>query len=144
MSIWYKVALVSTGRTNACPENDRTRCQEKRASPVGMLHPSKMFYGNLSKFGKRSSLVLRSRLGIVWSVVGCHCIWSGHRLSFNTRERGNFILFDKIFISTITLLKWRFQAFSDESLFEKLIWKSRRPQNKTSIRGASPGISYKL
>ena len=32
----------------------------------------------------------------------------------------------------------------DVFLFEKLIWKSRRPQDKTSIRGASPGIPYKL
>ena len=53
-------------------------------------------------------------------------------------------MFDKIPVSTIKLPQWRFQAFHDVSLFEKLIWKSRRPQNKTSIRGASPGISYKL
>ena len=57
---------------------------------------------------------------------------------------GNFILFDKIPVSTIKLPQWRFQAFLDVSLFEKLIWKSRRPQDKTSIRGASPGIPYKL
>ena len=24
----------------------------------------------------------------VWSVKGCHCIWLGHRMSFNIRERG--------------------------------------------------------
>ena len=29
-------------------------------------------------------------------------------------------------------------------MFKKLIWKSRRPQDKTSIGGASPGIPYKL
>ena len=57
---------------------------------------------------------------------------------------GNFILFDKIPVSTIKLPQWRFQAVLDVSLFEKLIWKSRRPQDKTSIRGASPGIPYKL
>ena len=46
-----------------------------------MPHPSQMFYGNHSKFGKRSSSVqsLISR--------GCHCIWSGHRMSFNICER---------------------------------------------------------
>ena len=47
-------------------------------------------------------------------------------------------------MSTIKLLQWQFQAFIDVSLFEKLIWKSCRSQNKTSIRGASLGISYKL
>ena len=36
------------------------------------------------------------------------------------------------------------QEFLDVSLFEKVIGKSRRPQDKTSIRGASPGIPYKL
>ena len=80
----------------------------------------------------------------VWSVGGCHCIWSGHRMSFNICERENFILFDKIPVSIIKLPQWRFQAFLDVSLFEKLIWKSRRPQDKTSIRRASPGIPYKL
>ena len=33
-------------------------------SPVGMPHPSQMFFGNLSKFGKMSSSVIRSRLDI--------------------------------------------------------------------------------
>ena len=37
-----------------------------------------------------------------------------------------------------------FQTFTDISLPEKLIWKSRRSQNKTFIRGASPGIPYEL
>ena len=53
-------------------------------------------------------------------------------------------MFDKIPVSTIKLLQWRFQAFLDVSLFERLIWKSCSPQDKTSIRWASPGISYKL
>ena len=47
-------------------------------------------------------------------------------------------------VSTIKLSQWRFQAFLGVSLFEKLIGKSRRHQNYTSIRGASPGISHKL
>ena len=54
------------------------------------------------------------------------------------------MLFDKIPVSTIKLPQWRFEAFLDVSLFEKLIWKSRRPQDKTSIRWASPGKPYKL
>ena len=33
-------------------------------SPVGMPHPSQMFYDFFSKFGKRSSSVIRSRVGI--------------------------------------------------------------------------------
>ena len=55
-----------------------------------------------------------------------------------------FVLFDEIPLSNIKLFQWRYQAFFDVSQFEKLIWKSCRPQIKTSIRGASPGISYKL
>ena len=55
----------------------------------------------------------------------------------------NFVLFYKIPVSTmIKLLQWRFQAFLDVSLFEKLIWKSCRPQSKTFIQRATPGISY--
>ena len=38
----------------------------------------------------------------------------------------------------------RFQTFHDISLSEELRWKSRRPKNKTFIRGASPGIPYEL
>ena len=56
----------------------------------------------------------------------------------------NFVLFDKILVSTIKRLQWRFQAFFDVSLFERLFWKSCRPQKKTLIQGASPGIWYRL
>ena len=59
-------------------------------------------------------------------------------------REGNFILPNKIPASTKKLPQWRFQAFPDVSPPEKPIWKSRRPQDKTSTRGASPGISYKL
>ena len=34
--------------TYASPTWDETRCPEKYASPVSMLNPSQMFYGNLS------------------------------------------------------------------------------------------------
>ena len=44
----------------------------------------------------------------------------------------------------IELPKRRFQTFLDISLPEKLIGKSHRPQNKTFIRGASPGVSDEL
>ena len=98
-----------------------------------MPHPSQMFYGNLLKFGKRSSSVqsLISRELSLYMVR--YHLWEG-----------NFILFYKIPVSNLKLSQWRYQSFLDVSLFEKLIWKSHRPQNKTSIRGASPGISYKL
>ena len=81
----------------------------------------------------------------VWSVGGCHCIWSGHRMSFNICERETSYCLIRSRIDHKTWNpQWRFQAFLGVSLFEKLIWKSRRPQDKTSIRGASPGIPYKL
>ena len=57
---------------------------------------------------------------------------------------GDFIMFDEIPISTIKLPEGRFQTFLDISLSEELRWKSRRPWNKTFIRGASPGIPYEL
>ena len=103
-----------------------------------MPHPSQMLHGNLSKFGKRSSsvqsLIIRGlSLYMVRSQNVIQHLWEG-----------NFVLFDKIPVSTIKLPKSRFQAFFDVSLFEKLIWKSRRPRDKTSLWGASPGISYKL
>ena len=54
---------------------------------------------------------------------------------------GDLILFDKIPVPTIELLKRRFQTFLDISLPGKLMGKSHRPQNKTLIRGACPGVS---
>ena len=57
---------------------------------------------------------------------------------------GYFILLNKFPVSTIKLPEWRFQAFCEVSLFQKLTGKSPGPQNKTFIRGASPGVSYKL
>ena len=48
---------------------------------------------------------------------------------------------DKIPISTKALPKRRFQTFPYISLLEKLISKSRRSQNKTFIREASPVIT---
>ena len=97
-----------------------------------------MFYGNLSKFGKRSSSVksLNSRGLSLYMVRSQNVIYF-------FRE-GHFMLFDKIPVSTIKLPQWQFQAFFDVSWFEKLIWKSRRLQNKTSRREGSQGISYKL
>ena len=55
-----------------------------------------MFYGSyLSKFGKTPRSVKMSRIGIVWSVEGCHCIWLGYRMSGKIRERGTSYLLIK-------------------------------------------------
>ena len=58
--------FFSTSRTHASPKWNGTRCPEEYASPASMLHPSQMFYGNLSLVGtcKRSRSVKRSRIGI--------------------------------------------------------------------------------
>ena len=61
-----------------------------------------------------------------------------------TFGRGGLILFSKIPVPTIELPQRRFQTFLDISLPEKLIGKSLCPQNKTFIRGASPGVSDEL
>ena len=53
-------------------------------------------------------------------------------------------MLNKIPVSTIKLPERRFQAFHEVSLFEKLTRKSPGPQNKTFIRGASPGVAYKF
>ena len=47
-------------------------------SPVSMVHPSQMFYGNLSQVVKKSSSVKKKVPDWykVWSVEGCHFIWS--------------------------------------------------------------------
>ena len=62
-----------------------------------------------------------------------------------TLGRGGLILFDKIPVPTIELPKRRSQTFFFYiSLPDKFIGKSHRPQNKTFIRGASPGVSDEL
>ena len=49
----------------------------------------------------------------VWSVGGCHCIWSGHRMSFNICEREtSYCLIDpridhKTSSTTISSVPWR-------------------------------------
>ena len=79
-------------------ERDGTRCPEEKAYPVGMPDPSQMFYGNHSKFGKRSSSVqsLISR-GLIVIVYGqaTEC--------YLTFVRGKLHIFDKNPVSTIKL-----------------------------------------
>ena len=57
---------------------------------------------------------------------------------------GDLILFGKIPLPTLELPQRRPQTFLYISLPEKLIGKTHRPQNKTFIRGASPGVSDEL
>ena len=61
--------------------NGRDQVSGGVSVPCRHTNPSQMFHGTHSKFSKRSSSVqsLTSR--------GCHCIWSGHRMSFNICER---------------------------------------------------------
>ena len=114
-----------------------------------MPHTLQMFYGNITQLGKKSNSVIRARsvkgqnLCNISSMEGA--IVYGHpqkcRVTFG---RGDLVLFGKIAVPTITLPYRRFQTFLDKSLPEKLIGKSHRPQNKTFISGASPGVSDEL
>ena len=84
--------LVSTLEQMQVPNWDRTRCPQEFASSVGMPHPLQLFYGNLTKLGKKSNSVIRSR-----SVKGKICVMShqwrvslymlSSRMSCNIRER---------------------------------------------------------
>ena len=49
-------------------------------------------------------------------------------------------------VSTIKLDPWQFQTFPDVSLFKKLIGKSNRPQNSTSVYGQAQGypVRYEI
>ena len=58
--------------------------------------------------------------------------------------RGGRVLFDKIPVPITELPKRLSQKYNYLSLPEKLIGKPHRPQNKTFIRGASPGVSDEL
>ena len=96
MNLWCYVWL-SVGGLNktkfANPKWDRIRCPEEEASPVSMLHPLEMIYGNLSYVGKRLSTVKWSWIIIKsdrWRVV--IVFLSGYRMSLSIRERGtNFL-----------------------------------------------------
>ena len=108
-------------------------------------HAAPVAYVLWKQLGKKSNPAIRSRSVMVknWcnvlSMEGA--IVCGHhpkcRVTFG---RGDLILFGKIPVPTIELSERRFQTFLDISLHEKLIGKLHRPQNKTFIRGASPGV----
>ena len=54
------------------------------------------------------------------------------------------VILQNVLMPTIELPYRRFQTFLDISLPVKLIGKLHRPQNKTFIRGASPGVSVEV
>ena len=72
---------------------------------------------------------------------GCHYIWSSSRMSSGERD---LKLFGKIPVPTIDLSEDFKCSLTNPCLPEKLIGKWHRPQNKTFIRGASPGVSDEL
>ena len=117
-SIKRSIDITSSGmnglniRINASPKWDRTRCPEEWASSVGIQHPFQMFYWNLLELG--NTVKISNKVN-----GGCHCIWPCPRMSCIIWERGASYLIDEIPISTIELLEWRFQMFSDISLPEK-------------------------
>ena len=111
--------FVSTSRTYASPKGTGPGVRRSK-NPLSACHTRRKCSMETTQNSVKGWVRYK-----VWSVGGCHCIWSGHRMSFNICDRENFILFDKIPVSTIKLPQWRFQAFLDVSLFEKLIWKSR-------------------
>ena len=68
--------------------------------------------------------------------------WSECHLTF---VEGDFILLHKVPIFIIKLPEWRFQSFHEVSLFGVAYYKVAFLRIKHWwIRGASPGVSYKL
>ena len=108
-----------------------------------LASPVAMFYGR-SKSVLKSSSVISSQIGVMsdQSRVSLYMVMS-QNVMYHLVE-GDFIMFDEILILTIKPPEGRFQTVHDISLSEELRWKSRRPSNKTFIRGASPGILYEL
>ena len=79
----------------------------------------------------------------VLSVEDCHCIWSGYRMSLSIRERRT------TYCSIRSPYRPKTSQVTISSVPRRIpvreaYLKSCRPKNKTFIRGASPGISYKL
>ena len=112
--------------------------------------PVAMFYGNLqnlvirSKSVIKSSSVIGSQIGVMSDQLRVSLYMAMSQNVMKHLGEGDFIMFDEIPLSTIKLSEGRFQTFHDLSLSEELRWKSRRPKNKTFIRGANPGIPYEL
>ena len=103
--------------------NGAKNCQNK-VKPKGMVK-------NLLKFSKRSSS------------VQSYCIWSGQRMSFNICERETSYCLIR---SPYRPLNFLNDDFKCSMMYPcSVIWfEVATYQNKTSIRWASPSISYKL
>ena len=73
--------LVSTSRTYASPKGTGPGVRRSKR-PLSACHTRR----KCSPETTQNSV--KGRVGYkVWSVGGCHCIWSGHRMSFNICER---------------------------------------------------------
>ena len=94
--------LVSTSRTYAAPKWDGNGVKMSKR-PSCMPHPSQMLYGNLSKFSKRSNSVIRSRIGIKSDRCKVFMVDVMLQNVIQYSSEDNFILFDKIPVSTIKL-----------------------------------------
>ena len=73
--------LVSTSRTYASPKGTGPSVRKSKR-PLSACHTRR----KCSMETTQNSVKGRARFK-VWSVGGCHCIWSGHRISFNICER---------------------------------------------------------
>ena len=85
------------------------------------MHSQLQILTETSKFSKRSNLVIRSWFG--WR-VSLYLVKLQNAIQYSWK--GNFILFDKIPLSTIELLHWWFQVLLEVSLIEKLIGRSMK------------------
>ena len=135
--------LVSTIGAQASPLIGRNQVSWRVSVPCWHATPVANAPWKPLIIGEGSSSVSRSwNWWKVWLVVKSLLV-KDQNVILHSWER-YFILLNNIPVSTIKLPEWRFQAFREVSLFELLTEKSSGPQNKTSIRGASPGVSYKL
>ena len=73
--------LVSTSRTYASPKGTGSGVRRSKR-PLSACHTRR----KCSMDTSQNSVKGRVRYK-VWSVGGCHCIWPGHRMSFNICER---------------------------------------------------------
>ena len=86
---------------------------EEWACPVGMLHPSQMFYWNPSPFGQRSPSVIRIWFHVKsnrWMIMmSLYVVRLQNVIQYSWE--GNFILFDEISVSNIEIPQWKFHTF---------------------------------
>ena len=119
-------------RTNASPKWDRTGVRRSKRPLLASRTRCNILW-KPPKFGNKVKIGIKVQFGNKFANrcmsdqlrVSLYMVMS--RMSCNIWERGDFIMFDEIPISTIKLPEERFQTFHDISLSEELRWKSRRP-----------------